>query len=239
MGPLLADPSERLATRFCAAVSIVLSLLSSAACGGEGDAADGGSDAADESNATAPNGVVVPPWGDYCVATFSTEYDVVDSSGDAAFTARAGDAYLMQEYDESAGGPTARLIYLAEGGPWDFQVATTPGGALPFSSNCAPGAVEPYYAVFADVEVYAEEQLETKLCSIAAGTAVPRANGSTGYSTADFGLGSGPVTYEILLNGFSSACSNQPRGYVSVPATKLFGTTTHLVPFYPIIKPKK
>ena len=173
-------------------------------------------------------------WRSYCVAKFTANDDVVDSFGDPLFTAHAGEQYLMTEYD-TAGGRLG-LAYLTAAGPYTFDVDMS-GAALPFTTNCASGNVKSYYAAFRDVTFYTTKDLSTKLCDLAAETALPRdTTTSAGYSTTTLSF-SGPVTYEVQLNAFSAQCG-AASGFISVPATQVLGTTTWLVPVIVIIGPQ-
>jgi hypothetical protein len=49
---------------------------------------------------------------------------------------------------------------------------------------------------------------------------------------------SGPATYELFLNSFSTQCNSATSGYISVPETQLFGTTTWLVPVISVMGPQ-
>jgi hypothetical protein len=109
-------------------------------------------------------------------------------------------------------------------------VAGSGPGQFPFTSSCEAGETEPYYAVFADVSVYAEAGLTTKICGLTAGAALPIGEGSRGAAlTGGFDL-DGPATYEVSLDGFSERCGGQQSGFISVPQTHLHGSNTWLVP---------
>ena len=130
-------------------------------------------------------------------------------------------------------------MYLTPDGPDTFEIGVAAGTqAFPFTSNCTPGDVTEYYAVFTDVGVYDSVELSTKLCDLSAGSVVPRDGASmAGYATAGGGL-SGPATYQVMLNAFSDRCGGASEGYVSVPETEVLGSTTWLVPIIVIIGPE-
>lgn len=172
-------------------------------------------------------------WRAYCVATFTEDYAVRDVFDDPMFTARVGEEYVIASFDFDDG---ATLVYLAPAGPETFPVAATDTG-LPFVSNCQAGSTTDYYAVFSSVTIHAEEALSTPLCQLSAGVARPRdTTRQAGYSATSFNF-AGPTTYEIFLNVFSADCGGAERGYVSVPQTNLFGTTTWLAPIITILGP--
>ncbi|HEY3499030.1 MAG TPA: hypothetical protein VGK73_30270 [Polyangiaceae bacterium] len=191
---------------------------------------------AEEPRGEPTDSVVGEEWRSYCVATFARDYTVMDVFGDRVFTARSGEEYLLAEYGSAFGNDEASLLYVTQGGPYEFEVTRPAGGEFPFTSNCAVGATTPYYAAFTNVSVYAEEALSTKLCDLPYGSVVPRASSSSGYSavTLDF---FGPNTYEVFLNAFGPQCGGADRGYVSVPQVELFGTNTWLVPITAIVGP--
>lgn len=133
--------------------------------------------------------------------------------------------------------PRANLFYLTNSGPWDFEV--TPAGVppmYPFSSTCDLNNAVTHYGVFADVSVYADEALTSKLCDLTRGSTLPSAGTSVGYSLAGDISFSGPATYQIELGPFAAECG-AASGYVSVPETQVFGTTTWLVPFDTVLAP--
>jgi hypothetical protein len=208
-------------------VSGACALVSLACSGSEGGATGGLS-----------SGVVSDEWRAYCVATFTETYAVQSSFDGVLFTAEVGAEYLMAHYGERSGEDAATLMYLTAEGPWDLQF-TAPLGSrdFPFTSNCEFNGGTEYYAAFEDVSVYASEALDDKLCDLSGGTAMVRDLGlSTGFAASSFNF-NGPATYELMLNGFSEQCGGAQRGYISVPVTTVFGSTTWLVPVQTIIGP--
>ena len=86
--------------------------------------------------------------------------------------------------------------------------------------------------MFADVSVYAEAELVTKLCDLEAGTALPRDEGSSSGFALE-AIEGGLSVYEIFLNAFSTQCGGAANGYVAVPSFELFGTNYTRVPLRP------
>lgn len=207
------------------ALSLVGSVLVLAACGGDDDGGGAGSG----------RGTVTVEWASFCTGTFTKDTAILDPFDDPVFTARAGEEYLLANFDDSFGG-RAEFLYLTKDGPDSFEVKRDASGAWPFTSNCAIGEGVPYYAVFKDVSVYAEQELTTKLCDLQAGRVLPAAGSARGYALA--GSIGETVVYEVLLGPFSTECGGQPRGYVRVPQTRSFGAITWLVPIAGIIGPQ-
>ncbi len=177
---------------------------------------------------TAP-GTITDLWRDFCVATFTEDYMVTDAFGDPVFTVKAGEEYLILDYPSPY--TSASLAYLTSSGPLEFDVEPNADNtAFPFTSNCAPEPAGSYFAVFADVSVYAEPELVTKLCDLEPGAAVPRDNTNAGYVLETPNAGDGSI-YEIFLNAFSAQCGGAASGYINVPRTMLFGSNRVLVPF--------
>jgi hypothetical protein len=191
----------------------------------------GGSDDGDGSGG---NGTITDQWTSFCTATFTVDTPIVDPFDEPAFTARAGEQYLLADFSDSFGG-RAEIVYFANAGPDTFEVQPSTAGGWPFTSNCAIGKGVPYYAVFKSVSVFAEKELTTKVCDLAEGAALPAGASGRGYSFAG-SLGSAAL-YEIVLGPFSMECGGLAKGYVSVPQTNAFGSTTWLVPFAGIIGP--
>lgn len=194
------------------------------ACGG-GD--DGGGWSGD--------GTVTEPWTGFCTATFTEDTSIVDAFDQPAFTARAGDEFLLSDFDDSFGG-RAELLYLTNAGPDSFEVEPSDGGTWPFMSNCAIGEGLPYYAVFKSVSVFAEQELTTKICDLSAGSVLPAGGSGRGYGFADSVQGA--AIYEVILGPFSTECKGLGSGFIRVPQTSSFGSTTYLVPFAAIIGPE-
>jgi hypothetical protein len=218
--------------RYLAGAFLLAAALAPAGCGGDRSAGSG-------ADATGGGeGTVTDTWSSYCTATFSQDYTALDVWNEFMFTARVGDEYLMAEYGSSFGEDRASLLYLSAGGPADFEITAASGTqGLPFTSDCELGNTTPYYAVFADVSVYAAEDLATKICDLSAGTVLPRDTSvMAGYSATTLGF-SGDNTFEVYLNVFSAQCGGAEIGYVSVPETTLFGATTWLCPIQSIVGP--
>ena len=148
--------------------------------------------------------------------------------------AKKGEEYLLSEFGDSF-GPSAQLIYLWPGGPEEFTIEVNTTAEFPFTASCPLNTAQPYYAVFEDVTVYADEALSTKLCDLEAGTALPRTNALAGYSitTLEF---FGPNVYEVYLNAFSAQCGAD-TGYVNVQPVESFDSTTWLVPIIGVLHP--
>ena len=186
---------------------------------------------------TSANGQVTDAWRGYCVATFTSDVDIVDGFGDVAFTAKSGQAYLLTQFDTFGSDIRAEIAYLTALGPDTYKVPLGGGATtLPFTSNCTLDGAVDYYVAFTDVTVYDTESLNKVICTILSGTALPRDTAqNAGYSGTSFGLG-GPQVYEVMLNVFSAQCGGAALGYVSVPETKVLGTNTWLVPIQTLLK---
>lgn len=185
------------------------------------------------STVTGP-GTVTDAWSGYCLATFTSDYEVLDSFDEPLFTARAGEQYLMTSYPSTFAGPnSARLLYLTEHGPFEFEV--DPGSdPAPFTASCPKGTAERSYAVFTDVSLYSDTTLATKLCDLTAGTALPLEGGS-GYSLSS--STNGEAIYSIVLSPFSAQCGAAERGSVVVPLVQVLDQNTYLIPIRQILGP--
>ncbi len=197
--------------------------LSLAGCGDDGGG--GGSPSGD--------GTVTEQWAGYCTGTFTEDTPIPDSFGDIAFTAREGSEYLLSEFSDTF-GERAEFLYLTDVGPSTFKVDPNAAGEWPFTSDCAIGEGVPYSGVFDDVSVFADAELTTKICDLSEGSVLPAAAGS-GYG---FSKSSGAsAIYDVILGPFSAECEGHDLGYVLVPPTTIFGTTTWLVPIAGLIGP--
>lgn len=181
------------------------------------------------------DGTVTEQWAGFCTGTFTEETPIVDAFGEVAFTARTGDEYLLSDFDDSFGG-RADFLYLTNAGPDSFDVEPGADAAWPFTSNCSIGQGVPYYAVFKDVSVFADQELATKLCDLSEGSVLPAGASGRGYALVG-SLGDATI-YEVILGPFSAECEGQDRGYIRVPPTRSFGSRTWLVPIAGIIGPE-
>jgi hypothetical protein len=182
---------------------------------------------------TSSNGQVTDTWRSFCIATFTSDVDIVDPFGDVAFTAHTGQEFLLTQFDTSR----VEIAYLTALGPDTYQVPLSGSAAtLPFTSNCTLNGAVDYYVAFTDVTVYDTETLDQVICTIPSGTALRRdTTQNAGYSSMSFGLG-GPQVFEVMLNVFSAQCGGAALGYVSVPETKVLGTNTWLVTIQTLLK---
>lgn len=203
----------------------VLGCLALTGCGGGGG---GGSE-------NGAGGTVTEAWAGYCTGTFTEDTPIIEFD-ETKFTARAGDEYLMSEFDDTF-GPRAEFLYLTSAGPDSFEVKARDDATWPFTSNCMIGKGVPYYAVFNDVSVFAEKELTTKICDLSAGTVLPAGTGSRGYSLAGSIAGATTI-YQVFLGPFSDQCQGQSDGYVKVQQTRSLGSTTWLVPIASLIGPE-
>jgi len=201
------------------------SVVTLTGCGGsDGDAGQGDQD-----------GTVSEAWAGFCTGTFTEDTPVRDPFDEPMFTARVGDEFLLSDFSDSFGG-RAELLFLTSAGPDSFELEPGAGGTWPFTSNCTIGKGVPYYAVFKDVTVFAEEGLTTKLCDLSAGAVLPAGTGGRGYALV--GVVQGAAIYQLILGPFSAQCNGLDRGYIRVPQTSSFGSTTYLVPVTGIIGPE-
>lgn len=179
-------------------------------------------------------GTVTDAWSSYCLATFTSDYAVLDTFDEPLFTAHAGEQYLMSSYPYTFGGPnSAGLLYLTEHGPVEFEV--DPGSEpAPFTSNCPKNTAKKYYAVFDDVSVFSDTTLTSKLCDLTAGAALPL-TGGYGYSLST--STEGGAIYSIVLGPYSAQCGAAERGSVEVPTVQVLDQTTYLIPIRAILGP--
>lgn len=201
-------------------------------CGGsDGGGSHGGGGGGSSSSG---DGTVTAQWAGFCTGVFTEDTPILDAFDEPAFTARAGAEYLLADFSDSFGG-RAEFLYLTHVGPDSFTVEPSEDGAWPFTSNCTIGEGVPYYGVFDDVSVFADEELTTKICDLTAGSVLPAGNSGRGYAFA--GSSGGAAIYEVILGPFSEECGDQDRGYVRVPRVTSFGSTTWLVPIVGLIGP--
>jgi len=163
------------------------------------------------------DGQIVAPWDEYCVATFTKDFEAVDSFGDPELSIQAGDRYLL-------GDPRllsdAAIIYIADEGPVEFNIDV--GGALPFTSSCKDRATQKYVAVFVNTPVCSDAGLTTPVCTLPAGLAVP--GGGINYVLSD--EGSSP-SYEVELKALAAHCSDVAKGFVKAATVTVGGTNSH------------
>jgi hypothetical protein len=172
------------------------------------------------------------------MATFTSDVAVKDPFGDVAFTAHAGSEYLLTDLSYFGSTPQVEIAYLTAAGPDIHEIAVTGGPeTFPFTSNCSIDTAVSYYAAFTNVTVYDSEALTNVICKLPAGTSVKRdMTAEGGYTIRTMSL-SGPQIYQISLNALGTLCGGATLGYVSVPETQLFGSTTWLVPIQTVMKP--
>lgn len=205
---------------------------SAAGAAGTSVGGSGGSSSASEGP-----GTITEPWRAYCVATFTEDYPVKDGFGAPLFVALKGEEYLLMSYPEPFS--RARIAYLTSTGPYSADVEPNAAHTgFPFTTDCAMDLqAGSYFGVFADVSVYAEPELATKLCDLKAGTALPRVLDAKGAGYALESNSAASAIYEIFLNAFSPQCGGASSGYVTVPVIQLFGSAHIVVPFGVITGP--
>lgn len=188
-----------------------------------GQAGTGGDIAVDPAQA---DGQVVAPWDQYCVATFTEDFDIVDSFGDLALQVQAGDRYLLGE--EGFFGEIT-LVFVGSTGPVEIEIGGSDEIMPPFTSSCT-GATELRIGVFADTVVYSDSALTSPLCTLQAGLTVP------GSGVDYFVSGSG---YQVMLKELAAECGGAAQGFVdevsvSTPLIGYFG-----VPFASVLAPAR
>jgi hypothetical protein len=180
---------------------------------------------------TLPGETTLETWRDYCVATFTHDYVVLDHLGEVDFAAKAGDEYLVQYLDNEE----TSLVHIGATGPYLFDVVAEPQEWVPLTSTCQAGSTTRHVAVFSDITVFADRERTTPICSLAAGTTRPYDTSAT----AGYVLNStnGQAFFEIWLNAFSEDCDGAESGYVEVSSTWIFEATSWLSPIITISGP--
>lgn len=206
-------------------VGLMGGLLVVAGCGGSDNDGGGGGG----------TGVVTDEWAGFCTGTFTEDTPIIDPFDEPMFTARAGDEFLLADFSDGFGG-RAEFLYLTSVGPDSFEVKPSSDGAWPFTSNCTIGKGVPYYAAFTNVSVFAEKELTTKICDISKGTVLPAGATGRGYSFS--GSRGESAIYDVILGPFSEQCGGHGDGFISVPQTRSFGSTTWLVPVEGVLRPE-
>jgi hypothetical protein len=170
--------------------------VSGGGSGGIGGTSGGGTGGDIAVDPALPDGQVAGPWDQYCVATFTEDFEVGDKLGGVQLEVQAGDRYLLGApgtFDEIS------LVYIGEGGPVEMEIAGSEEMMPPLTSSCS-GATETRIAVFVDTVVYTDEAL-----TMQAGLAVPGIG--VNYESA------GPA-YSVELQELADACGGVAEGFV-------------------------
>jgi hypothetical protein len=196
-------------------VLLVLVNVSLAACGDDA-AANSGSAAA---------GQVTDGYRDYCVATFTADYEVIDFFGDSELSIAAGDELLIEDFG-SFSPDEVSVYYLSKAGPVPFTITAEDGSTFPFTSNCMADNLEEYVGVFANVTVYGDEALTTPACMLVAGSIEP--SRGLNYELVSEIFGEGPVVYRLFGGAVGDLCGGIAEGYVKA-GNAMIGSTSHTV----------
>ena len=170
------------------------SLIVAALIGCGDDVGDGGM-----SSTPAPNGQVVAPYDELCVATITEPFDVFDAFDEVVISLEAGARYL-----QGAGSFSGEsLVYIAHEGHIEIDLDAD----APLSSSCT-GRTEQVAAVFVDTDVYADKELTRPLCTLEAGSFAPGAVG-----LALVGRVFESSTYAISFDGLEEHCDGRRVGF--------------------------
>ena len=193
-------------------------------CGTDGDSAR-------------PSGVITATWSNYCTAVFTQDHVVKDRFDDDLFTAKDGEAYLVRSIREFGGKYRADLLYVTNSSPITFEFEADNVADFPFESNCAPGEIESRIAVFATINMYADEMLTELLCTLNEGDTAMGNIESRLISEPTLG-GSAPLTYLVSTGGFAGDCGNEAEAYVSAKPVRMFGTSYFYTPIKRVSLPR-
>lgn len=193
----------------------------------------------DDSSGSGESGEVPSAFGDFCVATFAEDTDVLDIFGDVELRVKEGERYLLLSYGNDFDPNQATLGYWTEAGPHPVELFKADNApSFPFTSNCTAGSANEYYAVYADVDLFDDLEFSSRACSLRAGTVVRRdPNLPSGFSIASEINLSGPSIYQIELNALAPYCGDAQRGYALVEPTQVLDTTTGIIPIGPLLGP--
>lgn len=193
----------------------------------------------DSSGSSSESGEAPSAFGDYCVATFAEDTDVLDIFGDVELRIKAGERYLLLSYGNDFDPNQATLGYWTEAGPYPVELVKADNApSFPFTSNCTEGSANEYYAVYANVDLFDDLEFSSRACSLRAGTVVRRdPNLPSGFSIASEINLAGPSIYQIELNALAPYCGDAQRGYALVEPTEVLDTTTGIIPIGPLLGP--
>ncbi len=160
-----------------------------------------------------------------CMATFTETYEATDSWDDVVYTIKKGEKLILAAIDPVSN--EAMVYYLSEAGPFEFKIAQNDAGAYPFETDCDENSIQRCMGVFADTTIYADQELNTELCTVDAGKSV--ASSSYGFSLVD-DLANGDSIYELTYNAIVEECGAS-TGYILVPEAEIFpNLTSWLIP---------
>ncbi len=201
---------------WCSVLCALLSAL--AACGGDEDA---------EGIGNASSGQDTDTYRDYCVATFTGAYEVIDVFGEPELNIGKGDQLLIEEFGWF-GDDEVSVYYLSKAGPVPFTVKAEEGTSLPFTSNCTRDATEEFIGVFTNVTVYSDEALTTAVCELSAGTIEP--SRGLNYELVSPIFGKGPVVYRLIGGAVGDLCPGVTEGYIKAGSAMIGGTLHTVIP---------
>ncbi len=184
-------------------------------------------DGSDDDGGSSGDGQVTAEWEGLCVATFEKDWAFLgffDEEVDLRVS--AGERYLLTRYSLFGDSPRASIGYLSAYGPVDFDIEVETADELPFTSNCEIDETELIYGVFVDTEVFEDEALTKKICTLPAGTNQPTMVAGAGLA-GDLNIG-GTQKCAIAVGSLSELCDGAAKGFVEASNAKI-GDTTHTV----------
>jgi len=187
----------------------LLGMLVAVACVGCGDDVDDGG----MSSTPAPNGQVVAPYDELCVATIAEPFDILYSFNEVVISVEAGERYLQGARLFSGDS----IIYIAHAGQIEIDLDVD----APITSTCT-GRTEQFAAVFVDTDVYADRELTRPLCTLEAGLIAPGAVG-----LALVGQVFESSTYVISFDGLEEHCDGVNEGFVASTEVTV-GSSRHI-----------
>lgn len=210
------------------AIGCVCVAISGLACSGSGNVA---------ATAMAAQAAPIDALRAYCIAAFPQDFDAPETPFTRAFTAKAGEEYVIASFHSYDGNSTTSLLYLTPAGFLEYSLRLTDGAALPYTTACDLDNTTTHYAVLESTTVFKEVELKTALCELPAGTVRPvDPDTSWGSSMADFDA-AGDTIYEITLNAYSATCGGAENGFVRASSTRIRNTTSTKAPFTTILGP--
>ena len=187
------------------------------------------------SGSSPASGTVTELWADFCVATFTEDYTVVDAFDDTLFTARSGETYLVSGFTDFAGEFRTTLIYLTGQSPIGFEIGAADVTDFPFETNCTRGETTSLLGIFADTTFFRDEGVSEPLCELAEGSIATGLLQTRLVSGFDFS--SGPTVYKVSLGEFSEDCDGLEEAYVVVRAINRFGASYFEPPIARVLRP--
>ncbi|MDM8568531.1 hypothetical protein QUF50_03260 [Thiotrichales bacterium HSG1] len=150
-------------------------------------------------------------WKNYCIATFEDNYSYQDSISGWKIDIKKGDQLLIGTKKKKNSFLPTTFVYLTDQGA--ITIPYLGSNDRLFKSSCDSKSTKSVFAIFDDVTLYLDRNLEKQACQLSSGTVID--------ILAAYSFGGWLSTVSLTLEPLASLCNGHKKVHYKMKQTNL------------------